>query len=263
MTRARKKKKVDEKKRSPATSQLPEPKPTESEVSRFDNLKNLAYGGIIAVGLFTMSVNGFAEMWTVPQTRDAMSLFACRIVLFIELVILAFRWVIATHNEFNLWLRWLDNPIQKQEVYGALFALSVVLGLCVSFPHRIVFITAFMSVSLLLNYWTQWLSNDHFSRALAKTRESLMRDDARSRVLAVMEHYWLRRPQLARIVTVMFFSLVAFSSALAGAVQREPAKTTYQVLAYTILITAILLSETVIGVWRYQRDRDIRKLESE
>ena len=75
-----------------------------------------------------------------------------------------------------------------------------------------------------------------------------------------MEHFWLKRPQLARRVTMMFFSSIAFGLALAGTVQGEPQKHRFQLSAYVILILVLFISEVVIAWWRYKLDQGIEKI---
>jgi hypothetical protein len=235
-------------------------KADEGDKSRFAGLTYVAYAGIGLVAGLAVAFNGFGAMWVPPDANRQWILFILRIVLFVELVTLSIRWIIATAAEFDLWLRWLDNPVQKQEVYGAIFGLSVFLGICVAFPHRALFITAFMSASWLFNYWTQWLANDHFARALRRTRQSGVIDDAKRQVLLIFERYWLVRPQLARIVTLMFLGLVSFALALAGSVVAEPARSAWHVAAYTLLILDIFGGELIIARWRLERNQQMATL---
>jgi hypothetical protein len=224
----------------------------------FDTLRGVAYAGIFVVAAVAASNNGFGEMWVLPAAPAETALFAARFVLFVELLVLAFRWIIATHHELELWLRWLENPFGRQEMYAAIFGLSVVLGLLLAFPHKIVFISGFVTVYFLLSYWTQWLSNDHFDLALQKTRRRHL-GKAKIEVLDVMEYYWLKRPQLGREVTMMFFSSGAFSLAFAGGFQQEAQRLRYQFSAYVVLILDILIGEIVIALWRRKREQGIRQ----
>src|SRR5260370_12610125 len=229
----------------------------------FDVLRGLAYGGIFAVFFGVASINGFGEMWVLPAAPIEKAIFGARIILFVELLFLAFRWIIATHHELDLWLRWLENPFGRQEMYAAIFGLSVDLGLLLAFPHKIVYISGFITLHFLLNYWTQWLSNDHFDLALQKTRRTRL-GKARSKVLEEMESFWLKRPQLGRVTTMMFFSFGAFSLAFAGAFQQEAQRLPYQLIAYIVLILDILIGEIVIVRWRRRLEQGLRHaIESE
>ena len=55
-----------------------------------------------------------------------------------------------------------------------------------------------------------------------------------------------------------FFNCIAFSLALAGAVQQEPQRHRFQLTAYATLILVLLFSEIIIVRWRHKRDRDIQ-----
>jgi hypothetical protein len=195
-------------------------------------------------------------MWSIPANRQEVVPFAARWSLFLVLGGLAIRWVRATHHELNLWKQWLDNPAIKGEVYATIVFLSLTLGVCLAYFYNTVLITLIFTAFLLLNYWGQWLSNDHIRRSLLQTRER-QKSETHQAVLGVLERYWLQRPQLARITTLMFFSSVAFSIALAGAVQSGPGKQRFQLLASSILTVNILFGEIIIGWWRHRREQDI------
>jgi hypothetical protein len=74
--------------------------------------------------------------------------------------------------------------------------------------------------------------------------------------LEIMKHYWLNQPQLARITTFMFFSLVSVSLATAASFQSEQ-KDFFEVSAYALLIFDILAGEIVIARWRIKRDGEL------
>jgi hypothetical protein len=220
--------------------------------------------GIVLVFTAAIGVPGnkFSEMWTPPTSFGEMAVFVARIVLFVELVLLAYQWVKATHEELEMWLQALDLRQKPGDAYSAMGALSLLLGLLMAFPHHIVFITGLFTTSLLVNYWTQWICNRTFAQELQEARKKFARSRWRMEVLDIMEHYWLTLPQLARIVTMMFFSSIAFSLALAGALQPEPQKSRLQLAAYVLLIGDILVSEVIIAIWRHKLARVEEALQS-
>lgn len=79
----------------------------------------------------------------------------------------------------------------------------------------------------------------------------------REAVLMAMEYFWLRRPQLARIATMMFLNSIAFGLALAGQVQQEPQRHRFQLTAYCILILVLLIGEIIIAFWRHKLRQNI------
>jgi hypothetical protein len=232
--------------------------PDDPNVARVNVFRLAGYGGILVFFLFFAKLTHFRYRWALPPTSEGYIPYAARVALFLMLAVLAGRWVIATGHEFELWKNWIDNPPPKRDAYWAIAGLSFTLGLCLALAYDILWITSILTGYFLLNYWTQWLSNDHFKSALVRTRKGL-RDVTRRGVLNVMEHYWLGQPQLARITTLMFFASVAFSFALAGALGTAPHKRGFHLAATILLILTILFGEMVIGWWRHERDQDIEK----
>lgn len=242
------------KKRAPDSTQPPD----DPNVARVNVFRLASYAGILVFFLLFAKLTHFRYRWALPSTSDAYIPYAARVTLFFSLAVLACRWVIATDHEFKQWKRWIDNPRPKSEAYWAIAGLSFTLGLCLALAYDILWITSMLTGYFLLNYWTQWLSNDHFKTALLRTRKGL-RDVTRRGILNVMEHYWLGRPQLARITTLMFFASVAFSFALAGTLGIAPHKRGFHLTATILLILTILSGEVVIARWRRERDQDIEK----
>ena len=238
-----------------------------------DSLRHLnkiriaAYWGIWAVFIVIACFNDFRH-WVRPGAWRDRWLFADGAILIVTLAGLAICWILATDHEIKLWLRWLDNPVQKRTVYVAISALSITLGMCLAYFYNIVVISFIFTLYLLLNYWSQWLSTEHFQSALAATRKRLQdksqrdlnRDNNRN-VLTVLEHYWLTQPQLARITTMMFASSVAFSFAFADWVQKPAGTGTLQFVGFTLLILNIVIGEAIIGAWRYNREQDIQRVQ--
>lgn len=231
----------------------------EPDLDRFDNLKIFAYGEIFVVFGIIISLNDWvANMWRIHAGHGEPALFGARITLFILLFILMFRWIIATIVEFEMWERWLKHPYTKQQMYVAVLGLPVVGGLLLSFTYNIVIVSGIMTIYLLVNCWTQWLCNDHFKRAIHKTRQNRC-SAVRSRVLSAMEPYWFKRPQLARIIIMTLFSTGAFSLALAGTYETERLQLLFQLGAYSILILDIIVGELIIAYWRHRLDQDIEQ----
>ena len=239
-------------------------------VPGFEGLKWFSYALIAAICLglaFTFNGNYFAATWhDISKICDFSVLhewafFTAPVLLLLLLVILVLRWIIATHWEFELWRRHLHHTAAGPEKVTAFVVFPVVLGILPAYPNKIVFLSGFMAVYGLSNYWTQWLCNEFFRRALQEERATPL-SKAQSDVLTVMEHYWLKRPQLARIVTTMFFNCIAFSLALAGQVQPERQRHRFQLPAYAILIVVLAFSEFTILLWRHKRDQDIQKIET-
>jgi hypothetical protein len=225
----------------------------QKDIRVFNRFRISAYVGILIVSGIVAFLNHANSMWFPPRMGD--NRYLGQFVLLCVLILLAIRWVYATDKEFRLWTRVLENPIEKWDAYAAIVSLSLVMGFCLAYAFDLVKVSMAFTGFLLINYWSQWQANDHFSHALSATREQTT-DRARQNVLNVMESYWLKKPQLARINTMMFFSSMAFSLAWAGSFLKEPQKNNFELAATVILIGNIVVAEIFIGIWRYQRNRE-------
>lgn len=242
---------------------------TTEDKSDIDGLKWFGYSLIpvfFGAGL-TITLDGFrADILTFPGTWNFQALlFLVRFAFFCEIFALAIVWVMATLNELRLWKKYLVNPLNKQRVIFLIIGLAFLLGGMLAIVHKVVLITLVISIYFLFNYWTQWESNDQFAAGLEQTRreqaereEKGQVDPAEKRTLEILEHYWLHLPQLARITTLMFVALIAFSFALSGWMQPHPQQDRFYLIAYTLLVLDILVGEIVIGIWRNKRDTELR-----
>jgi hypothetical protein len=229
----------------------------EPDRTGFDVFRGIGIGLIFVVATAVATFNGFDVMWKEPSSP---MILTAQLVLLIVLIVLDIRWIIATHLQLEMWVRWLKHPFPRVQVYGALIILPIVLGVMPAFSHKVIIISGIMNIYFFVNYWTQWLSNDHFKSALEENRTRPM-SEVKKKALVAMEFFWLKRPQLARITTMQFFSGIAFSLALAGAYQQEPQKRLFQMSAYIMLILDVLISEIVMAWWRFRLDQDIAKAE--
>ncbi|GEM_PF-3796836 len=238
-----------------------------ADAGEVGGLKLAAWGIILFSFSSMMFFNGeyflktyqtFPSIWNSSEPNKIVTLIV-PIILFIELLILVARWMIATQHEFNLWKSWLENPFTPVEYTTAIIVLAAALGILPAFPNNIDFTAGFLTVFYFVNYWSQSLANDHFRRALQRTQKTQMHK-SKSEVLGVMERYWLKRPQLGRIRIVTFFNFVAFGLALAGKMQPEPRKSCFQLSAYVLLILVLFVSEVVIAWWRYKLDQSIKQI---
>jgi hypothetical protein len=210
--------------------------------------------------VITVPAANFGRLWEVPAESWALPLFVARLVFLATIMGLIARWVYATLCELMIWKTWMCEPVAKRDAYAAVLVLAPVLGVLFGTVYNVTFCSGFVSTALLVNYWTQWVANYHFAETLQKTRKSHL-DTVQLRALRALETYWVRRPQLGRLATMMYFSSLAFALALAGFVQPEPARSRLQTAAYAVLILTIIIGETVVTVWRYRRNKSLAPVE--
>ena len=235
------------------------------DVHQFNHAQYWGYGLVI----ITYTIAEYAQEWESlkyfmhPALETNKMLFIFRLILFIEIVILIGRWFIATINEVDMWSslklnwsHWANSFFSKQNTYTGLIGISALVGLLLALVGNIFAMSSILSLYLLFNYWTQWLCNKYFNQAVNATKSI---NTKHKKSIEIMKHYWLIRPQLARIVTMMFFSLVSVSLATASTFQSEY-KDFFEESAYILVILVILVSEIVIAMWRYKRDSDLEKI---
>lgn len=232
-------------------------KMVQNQDSDFRKLQTFCYGMVLTIVFGTLALRRDAILteFALPQSTSALPLFICRIVLFLITLFYVVQWFAATAHELSLWVRWLDFVFMRGETYIATFGLAVALGMLLVFVPYIALFSAYFSAFLLLHYWWQWLCNEYFVRASARRSIRESKDTA----LPALRHYWLDRPLLGRIVTMLFFSMIAFSIALTGTVTEGDASNTLKLSAYLVMILTIGGSEVIILYWRRARDRAIEE----
>lgn len=225
----------------------------------FESWRSQTYQGIVLVfgAAVAASGNKLSEIWLPPSDPLEMELYIVRILLFLLFVAWAVRFVYATDKELMLWKKALGDIGSPTLGRMAMLATAIYLGLLMAFPHRIVFVSGLFTASLCINYWTQRMCNKVFARELVAGKKRYAAVTWRLQILEVMECYWVRRPQLARLVGMMLLSALAFGLALVGAEHAEPQKSHLYVIAYIILIGDLIVCETVISYWRYDRNKTI------
>lgn len=155
--------------------------PNDPIIHQFNHAQYWGYGLII----FIYTVAEYSQEWESlkyffhPSLEPNKILFIFRVILFVELVILSSRWLIATINELDMWSNagldwshWTNSPFSRQNAYTALLGLGVLLGLLLASINNILILSSILSCYFLFNYWTQWLCSNHFGRALNDTKIS-------------------------------------------------------------------------------------------
>ena len=171
-------------------------------------MQYLSYGLIFFTflgfaGLLVFSAT-FRSFFQFSGSTMQMMLAVLRIVLGITAMFLIGMWIAATFHEMLLWVNNLRVVFVTYQVYLAMILTAVGLGVLLLMVWDIMFFSGYFALFLLFNYWSQWLANDFFANALAETRQT----SQNSKLLEALEKYWLKRPQLARIVTMMFIALL-------------------------------------------------------
>jgi hypothetical protein len=222
-------------------------------------MQYLSYGLIFftflgLAGLLVFSET-FRSFFVFSGSTMQTTLAVLRIVLGVTVMFLIGMWIAATFHELLLWINNLQIVFVTYQVYLAMILTAVGLGVMLLMVWDIMFFSGYFALFLLFNYWSQWLANDYFANALAETP----RTPQNSKLLAALETYWLKRPQLARIVTLMFIALLAFALSLTGHFGAQRKREVLDLVAYGLMILNIVAGEALVIFWRSRRDRAIFK----
>ncbi|MEA2603964.1 MAG: hypothetical protein QOF89_4956 [Acidobacteriota bacterium] len=210
----------------------------------------------ILLGSVALRREAFLAMWTLPSSTATLSSFLERLLLFFVTLIFILKWIANTAHEFNLWVEHLEYIFVRAQVYVAMLGLAFGLGLMLVLVYDVTIFAAYFTAFLVFNVWTQWLANDHFRRSAHKT----VHTDKNRSVLEILEHYWLKRPQLKRIAGMALFSLASFIIALLGTLRGDEWEEPLHLLAGGVLVLTIVVGEFLIARWRTTRDYQLQHI---
>lgn len=192
-----------------------------------------------------------------PTLSDQYLLDLLGIVLLITVVILVFRWIFAVYGEMRLLREYFRKRIRPQpsQVYVWTIFFSILLGALGYLTGNIIAFSAIFAVYSLGDIWGQHIRDKQLKEAFRQPTDEDSDDHAPPSKRQTIEHYYLDRPQMERSATIMFFSFVALSLALAGSASQSVAVTErLHAAAYAVIIANIVISEVVIWRWRKIRD---------
>src|SRR6266404_1807276 len=245
--------------------QIPQPFHSDKDQEFIQVLHQMQY---LSYGLIFFTFLGFAGLLVFSPTFRSFFVFSgstmqttlaiLRILLGIAATFLIGMWIAATFHELLLWINNLQIVFVTYQVYLAMILTAIGLGVLLLTVWNIMFFSGYFALFLLFNYWSQWLANDYFENALAETPQT----PQNAKVLEALEIYWLKRPQLARIVTMMFMALLAFSLSLTGHFGAQRKRDVLDLIAYGLIILNIVVGEAVVVIWRSRRDTAIARATS-
>ncbi len=218
----------------------------------------LAYGLIFS--MFGLAVGFNDEFKAIFKFKDV-SQSLVELLLLVAVVLNVLSWIANTNRELGLWEDHLEYVFVKASASMAMLILGIALGVFFVLVVHPNWFCLYHGSFMLVNYWTQFISNEHFERALKKTRGQDIEGKKRE-ILDVLEEYWLRRPQLARITTLMYCSMAAFAISLASefGASLPFSQRNVEVGVYGLMFVNIMSGQVVIWRWRHIRDKKLLPL---
>jgi hypothetical protein len=242
--------------------------PTKS-TDRLETLKKLqwpAYGLLLGTALIVSAKDKFTSAFSNFSSGNYV-LPLLQVVLLVVVIIWMIGWIQATSHEFQLCRENLTHfPAIRGGAYYVPWFLAVTLGVLGYFSDKIVVFASIFVVTNLLDFWGNWLFQQHFEEALRLSRMALSKSSEpkdRKRQCApahaALEEYYLHRPLLPRIVTMMFLSFGCLILAVVGQMSSSHIYSfEFTCAAYITMIINIVGAIVVISIWRSRRDRKIR-----
>ena len=155
----------------------------------------------------------------------------------------------------------LNTPRIKIQTYIVIICLGIFFGILISFSHKILIYCVFIIVYSLFDLWGSWQVLKSIA-PLIKKRLGVEKLDQERRIIETIHEYYFSNPTLQRIVTIMFFSWIAFAFALLAIYEKSSSRI-LQFVAYLTIGLNIVVSELIITIWRRRRNRVIEALEDQ
>lgn len=197
--------------------------------------------------LTAFTAQGFAYL-PVPQLS---------VILLVETIVLVFLWIQATSSEHAMLREHFSElaPPLPRPSRTIVAGLAILLGLLCYFSDQIVIYSAIFICVKLFEIWALWLRNTHLKKVLRQCRAEASSEDVRLKRWAIIEEYYLEKPQTQLAVTILSLSSVAVILGLLGEVQTQRQLYIWLVSAsYSIMIVSIAASEVVYRNWRQKRN---------
>ena len=212
----------------------------------------------------------FAELQRI-LALPANNLKYAHLALLAVVIGLVFLWFWATDKELSLLLDWLDPvsyliPISVGEVLTIIGFGILLVVLVFAARDPLWFSVAFSVYSLALIYAAKYM-NSQIGTAIQRSRlraeadlnlpEYAERATIFLSALDVLDFYFLKRPSIRRLNIIFAFSVAGLAFATCWTFNGIEL---LALLTYGIFIVLILVSESIVGSWRIDRDRKIKAI---
>jgi hypothetical protein len=221
---------------------------------------------LLGLGLFASEAKRISALpWDPSNLAYLVLLFTTGVLIFI--------WIWATQKEMDLLFDWMDperyEPPSDFKETAIIISLGILLvGLIYAARDPVAYGIVFTAYSIFVLFATK-----RFERELvdvidrSRTRME-KKGDARNdeleklylKGIAILEHYFLKRPQRLRHSLIVSLSIVGLVLALWS---KHVANSVFAAAAYIVYITTVVVSEVVIGCWRNRRDEQLRPITAE
>ncbi len=198
----------------------------------------------------------FLEIFEVDKLHFFLSL-TLAIVCFILLIIYS----IETYKELNLLNDFLDGKRASRvqsKTYLTVIAIAIFFGALISITHMIIVFSIVIVFYNLFDIWGGWQVDKNI-RPLIESKLKEKNEQEVENIVIAIKNFYFKNPTMQRDITIMFVNWIAISFSIVFYFTSE---NMYRNIAYTIIITNIIIGEIIIYYWRRKRDKIIYKNES-
>jgi hypothetical protein len=216
------------------------------------------------IGMF---ISEFQRIRTLPPSILNYGYLSC----FIIVAALIFCWIWVTEYELDLdiwlYLKKKRIPSGTKETAQVILLGLVLVALFYTARDALLFSGVFSVYSTVVCLLVFHMNTVELPPLCADSREHLNQNPEnwgeeitiqRLEAISVLESYFLRRPHTPRHVLILDAAFIACLMALFGELRASPE---WQLAAYALIFSTILVSELVIFSWRINRDKKLRQID--
>ncbi|MGH7901426.1 MAG: hypothetical protein ACRENZ_06785 [Thermodesulfobacteriota bacterium] len=185
------------------------------------------------------------------------------IILFVLTLTLIFRWIFSVLTELRILREYFGDfkpPPFPSSTYPTVILLAIVFGILIHFYDNIAVFSGIFLCLNILDIWGQKIRNESLKRLICEANSKNTSENNQKEARDAIETYYLKKPQITRVIITAFFTLVALIlSLLANFLTGSHMGKILIYFAYCIMIINIIFSGIVITLWRSQRDKVIMK----
>ncbi|HEY5616253.1 MAG TPA: hypothetical protein VIL52_09535 [Bacteroidota bacterium] len=232
--------------------------PIEKGKERLTTLRRFQYSGYALIPGIIAAMNAKDKIVKIVTdfsfSEDLFSLL--QVLLIVFAITLIYRFVSTTGHEVQFLQEFLSfAPRIRSQSYTIILLIATLLGILVYFYDNIIIFSGIFAVLNLSTVWSDWTARLHIKESISESRKKKGLTKEELQCIDAIDKYFFQRPQQARIVTILFFSLVSVILGVVGTLWQSSEAIYFLYAAYAMIILNIIISEFIISLWRKERDK--------
>lgn len=232
------------------------------EKSRWERLKmlfNIGLTVVIASGVVAFSKDRLMLLFT-AESMQYFPIPHLSAILLVVMLFLIFQWIRSASAEMQMFRDHFEEfiPSLPGTSFQLVIGIAILLGILGYFSNNIIVFSAVFVCLNLFDIWGNWILTYHLRKTISEARSKAFEENGRRKGWFAIETYYLEKPQVQRSVTIMFFSFISLIFGLSAKIFPDHYLENVLISgAYCIMILNIVISEIIITIWRWKRDKAI------